>query len=38
MTKKDKKVKMSVPSGIEFGTPYSMSNTLHSNHYYDYDI
>ena len=25
MTKKDKKVKMSVPKGIEFGTPYSMT-------------
>ena len=30
MTKKDKKVKMSVPKGIEFGTPYSMNSTHNS--------
>jgi len=34
MTKKDKKVKMSVPEGIEFGTPYTMSST-HNELYWD---
>tara|TARA_R110002020_G_scaffold415655_1_gene624961 strand:+ start:530 stop:910 length:381 start_codon:yes stop_codon:yes gene_type:complete len=34
MTKKDKKVKMSVPKGIEFGTPYSMNST-HNSLYWD---
>ena len=33
--KKDKKVKMSTPKGYEFNTPYSMNNTLHSEHYWD---
>jgi hypothetical protein len=37
MTKKDKKVKMSVPEGIEFGTPYNMNTTLHNKHYWDTD-
>ena len=35
MTKKDKKIKMSVPKGIEFGTPYTMSDTFHNEHYWD---
>ena len=35
MTKKDKKVKMSVPEGIEFGTPYNMNTTFHNEHYWD---
>lgn len=37
MTKKDKKIKMSIPEGIEFGTPYSMNTTLHNKHYWDTD-
>ena len=35
MTKKDKKVKMSVPEGIEFGTPYNMNTTFHNEYYWD---
>ena len=34
MTKKVKKVKMSVPEGIEFGTPYTMDST-HTELYWD---
>ena len=30
-------VKMSVPEGMEFNTPYTMDNTLHSKYYYDYN-
>ena len=39
MTKKKKepKIKMSVPEGMEFNTPYSMDATLHSKYYYDTD-
>ncbi len=40
MTKKKKEtdIKMSVPEGMEFNTPYSMSDTLgHSKFYYDFD-
>jgi hypothetical protein len=37
MTKKDKKVKMSIPEGMEFGTPYTMNNTLHNECYWDTD-
>jgi len=36
MTKKDKKVKMSVPEGIEFGKPYAM-DTTRSSYYYDFN-
>lgn len=40
MTKKKKetKVKMSVPEGMEFNTPYSLNSTIgHSKYYYDFD-
>jgi len=38
MTKKKKDlVKMSVPEGMEFNTPYSVDNTGHSKYYYDFD-
>ena len=37
MTKKKKDIKMSVPEGMEFNTPYSMDNTGHSQYYYDFD-
>lgn len=40
MTKKKKKltdIKLSVPKGMEFNTPYTMSDTGHSKYYYDYD-
>lgn len=40
MTKKKKEtdIKMSVPEGMEFNTPYSMSDTFgHSKFYYDFD-
>ena len=33
--KKETKVKMSVPEGLEFNKPYSMDHTLHSKHYWD---
>ena len=35
MSKKDKKIKMSVPEGLEFDTPYTMDTTLHNDHYWD---
>tara|TARA_R110000765_G_scaffold31850_8_gene74290 strand:- start:1040 stop:1432 length:393 start_codon:yes stop_codon:yes gene_type:complete len=34
MTKKDKKTKMSIPKGMEFGTPYTMDST-HTELYWD---
>lgn len=34
--KKEKKVTMSVPEGLEFNTPYTMSST-HNEHYWDVD-
>jgi hypothetical protein len=39
MTKKktETKIKMSIPEGLEFGTPYSTNNTGHSAYYYDFD-
>ena len=43
MTKKKKKkgsdydINMSVPEGMEFGTPYSLGTATHSKYYYDYD-
>ena len=40
MTKKKKKltdIKLSVPKGMEFNTPYTMSDTGQSKYYYDYD-
>ena len=38
MAKKKKDIKMSVPEGMEFNTPYSMDDTFgHSKYYYDYD-
>ena len=37
MKKKKKDIKMSVPDGLEFNTPYSMDHTLHSQYYFDYD-
>jgi hypothetical protein len=38
MTKKKTNIKMSVPEGMEFNTPYSMDATLgHSKYYYDFD-
>ena len=41
MTKKDckckDKVKMSVPEGMEFNTPYTMDHTLHNEHYWDFN-
>lgn len=39
MTKKKTKndIKMSVPEGMEFNTPYSMDTTAHSKFYYDFD-
>lgn len=37
MTKKDKKVKMSLPKGYEYNTPYSFNSTGHSKYYYDLD-
>lgn len=39
MTKKKKetKIKMSVPKGMEFNTPYSVDTTGHSAYYYDFD-
>ena len=30
----EENVKMSVPEGMEFNTPYNMNHTLHSNHYW----
>ena len=33
--KKTKPVKMSVPEGMEFDTPYTMDHTLHNEHYWD---
>ena len=35
--KKETKVKMSVPKGMEFGTPYTMDSTLHTELYWDTD-
>ena len=35
--KKETKVKMSVPEGIEFGIPYTMHSTAHSKLYWDTD-
>ena len=35
--KKETKVKMSVPEGIEFGTPYTMNSTAYSKLYWDTD-
>jgi len=37
MSKQNKKVKMSIPEGLEFDTPYSMNSTLHSESYWDTD-
>ena len=39
MTKKKKetKITMSVPKGMEFNTPYSVDATGHSAYYYDFD-
>ena len=37
MSKKDKKIKMSVPEGMEFDTPYTMDSTLHTELYWDTD-
>jgi hypothetical protein len=34
---KKKQVKMSVPEGKEFNTPYTMDNTLHNDLYWDTD-
>lgn len=34
---KDDKVKMSVPEGKKFNTPYSVNNTGHSKYYYEFD-
>ena len=36
MTKK-KKVKMSIPEGKEFNTPYTVDSTLHTELYWDTD-
>ena len=35
--KKETKVKMSVPEGKEFNTPYTMDSTLHTELYWDTD-
>ena len=35
--KKKKDIEMSVPEGMEFGTPYSFDTTAHSKYYYDFD-
>ena len=35
--KKKKDIKMSVPEGMEFNTPYSVTDTGHSKYYYDFD-
>jgi len=35
--KKEAKIKMSVPEGMEFNTPYTMDSTLHSEVYWDTD-
>lgn len=35
MSKKKNKIKMSVPDGCEFNTPYTMDSTAHSEHYWD---
>ena len=39
MTKKKKEpgIKMSVPEGMKFNTPYSFDTTAHSKYYYDFD-
>tara|TARA_R110001599_G_scaffold169638_4_gene359621 strand:+ start:233 stop:628 length:396 start_codon:yes stop_codon:yes gene_type:complete len=35
--KKTKPVKMSVPEGMEFDTPYTVDHTLHNEHYWHTD-
>ena len=35
--KKEKKVKMSVPEGMEFNTSYTIDPKTHSKYYYDFD-
>ena len=35
--KKKKDIEMSVPEGMEFGTPYSVDSTGHSKYYYEFD-
>jgi hypothetical protein len=37
MTKKKTNIKMSVPEGMQFDTPYSFNATGHSKYYYDVD-
>ena len=39
MTKKKKQpgIKMSVPEGMKFNTPYSITDTGHSKYYYNFD-